>query len=107
MDDVVKTQILTLFDQLKPDQRVQIARIAWNAYDALFDQVLDANLDLQFEKVGKGEEHFGKDYYAKALRKTEKDMTTNLEQTISQVDLIDARRAMERILKEIESAKKN
>jgi hypothetical protein len=107
MDEAVRTQMLNLYDHMKPDKQANIARIAWNAYYLLFDQQLQANLQLQFDQVLHGQEHFDKEYYARALKKTEKEMTESFQKTVESMDLAIARKAMEQIVKEIRAAKKN
>lgn len=105
MDDEVKTQILNMYEYMEPAQRLSIETMAWEYYDMMLGQKLDANLDEQMDKVLKGEENLGKEYYAKAVKKTDIEMTKSLSSSATQTDLAAARKAMEQIMGEIRATK--
>ena len=105
-DEKLKLQLVNIYDYMKPEQRLSIDHLAWVTYDALYEERLRENLNIQYENVRKGLDHFGDDFYARALKKTDEEMTTELQESLSTADLSIARKAMEQIMKEIRAAKK-
>ncbi len=105
IDDTLKTQLLNMYDHLDSAQKLTIQRLAWNHYDTTYGQKIEVNLEQQHEKVSKGEEQFGQDFYARAVKKAGHEMTTTAQSSLTQVDLEAARKAMKQIVGEIRAAK--
>lgn len=106
LDDEVKTKILSMYNSFTPAQKVSVEHIAWKTYFALYDERLNENLGMQYEKVKAGDGNLGTELYRKALKKTDEEMTGDFQESISEHDLTAARKAMEVIVKEIQASKK-
>lgn len=98
LDEGMKGEILEKFDQMSPEKQLAISRMAWNYYYTVYGQSLEKNLDDQFQQVLKGEEHFGKDYYAKAVKKTDGELTKVAADASTKTDLVDTREELQEIL---------
>jgi len=105
MDDAIKTQILNTYAYMEPEQKLSIQSLAWDYYDLVFGIKLEGNMQEQMDQTIKGNGHLGKEFYAKAVKKTQEDMKKMLSESGSQSDLLAARQAMERIVNEIRDAK--
>ncbi len=106
IDEVVKTKILNNYDSFTVAQKSATDHLAWTTYDALYEERLRKNLGVQYDNVEQGGEKFGNDFYKRALKKTEREMTTEFKESVSKHDLSAARKAMEIIVREIQVAKK-
>lgn len=106
MDNDLRMKILDNFDSMKPSKKFMITKAAWKTYMMIYEEKLDQNLELQFYEVSEGKGKLGKDFYARALKKTEHQMTKDLSKSIEAIDLAVARKTMEFIVREIEASKK-
>lgn len=105
MDDAVKVKVITMYPYMEAEQKLSISSLAWDYYDALFGILLEENMERQYAKTLKGEEHLGKEYYKKAIKQTDEDIKRLLNESGTQADLAAARRAMDQIVKEMRDAK--
>jgi hypothetical protein len=105
IEDELKLQVLRLYDYMEPDQKLIIERTAWNAYFIMQKETIQQNIELQFEKVEKGEAELGEDFYADVVKETDKEMVENVQNAKGSVDLAVARKAMQQIVKEMQDAK--
>jgi len=105
IEETLKVDILSRYDTMDKYEKLSIDEMAWNAYYSLYDEKLKENLGVQYENVKKGEEPFGDDYYARALKKTKEAMKVESQDSVTSVDLTAARKAMEVIVREIQASK--
>lgn len=105
IDDKLKMQIVNNYDDMKPGQKSAIDHTAWTTFHAVYHELVKENLALQFEKVKQGEDHFGGDFDARAVKKAESDMQNDLQESLGKADLAIARTAMEKIVREMSAAR--
>jgi uncharacterized membrane protein YheB (UPF0754 family) len=105
MDETLKQQILNLYPFMESAQKHDVDRLAWNTYHTFYQQLLDENLQVQFDDAMHDKDQFGEDFYARALKKTDQQMNKDLSEALAQYDLTAARKAMEQIVTEIRAAK--
>jgi hypothetical protein len=102
----IKTKIINQYDSFTVSQKTAIDQLAWTTYDALYEERLKENLQIQYDNVKAGLGIVGEDFYKKALKKTDQEMTEDFEESVSKHDLSEARKAMEVIVREIQASKK-
>jgi hypothetical protein len=105
MDDKVKTQILNMYPHMNDEQKLSLESLAWDYYDLMYGEKVEAHIEELEDKIVKGEEHFSPENYAKVIDKTEADMKKALAEATTTTDLTAARKAMEQIMGEIRAAK--
>lgn len=100
-----KLQIVNRYAYLKPSERFAVDHMAWSFFYDMFDETLQDNLGVQYLNAKKGTDSFSKDFYHRAMEKTENQMLNELEELLSKADLSIARKAMEQIMNEIHASK--
>ncbi len=105
IEEKLKIQILNRYESMDQYEKLSIDEMAWNTYFSFYDERLKENLGQQYDRVKKGEEKFGDDFYARALKKTEQEMQAESQESTGTVDLAAARKAMEQIMAEITASK--
>ncbi len=101
----IKIQILRTYDFLDEVQKLTISRIAWRTYDLLRETSIDLNIDKQLEKVKEGQAQSGPQFYQEVLEASNRDLSKELSESATGVDLATARHAMQRIIQEMQDAK--
>jgi len=101
----IKLQILKTYDYMEEDQKLTISRIAWKTYDLLRQTEIDANIEKQLDKVEKGEENLGEEFFGRVLKQTGQDIKAKMSTSSGTVDLATARQAMHQIVREMQDAK--
>ncbi|MBI2074504.1 MAG: hypothetical protein HYT83_01560 [Candidatus Levybacteria bacterium] len=104
-EDKFRLELLEKFDSLNPDQKFNMEQILWDAYFALYKLKLDENLQLAFLRAKENQEKLDKDFYKRVEEQTEKELSENTIEVTEEVDLEAARKAMEKIIKEIRATK--
>lgn len=105
-EEKFKTELLSEYDNLNPDQKFEIVRLLWNTYDALYELKLEENMQAGLIRVENGQESLNKDFYKRIEEQTKKEMESQTTQSIESSNLTSARAAMEMIVKEIQASKK-
>ena len=106
MDDKLRSGLINQYPHMDPSQKLDVDRMAWTTYDAMREAEIKDNMGIQYEKVRKGEEKFGKGFYERAVKKTDQELAVEMQKKSTDFDLVEARRAMEIIVREIQAAKK-
>lgn len=106
IEDKLKSQLVSKYPHLKPAEKLDFDRLAWTTYDSMREEELTENLGIQYAKVTNGEDKFGKDFYSRALKKTDEELGKEFQESGSSFDLAEARKAMEIIVREIQASKK-
>jgi hypothetical protein len=107
MSEKQRMEILNTYDFMDVGERVMIDRLAWDTYYSLYTERLNTNLAEQKEKVEEGKEELGTDFYQRALKKTDQEMTGEMKEALGEADLASARQAVQRIIQEMQDAKKS
>lgn len=94
-----KKSMIEGFDAFTPDQKFNIEQIVWDAYGALYQIKLDKNTREALMKVEDGQESLDKEFHKRIKDQTEKEMQTQFNQTETNVDLTEAREALQAIIK--------
>lgn len=105
-DDVFKTELSNGVDLLDPDRKFVLERILWQTYDILYGLKLQENYELGMLRVKNRQEKLDKEFYKRVEEKTEKEMENETLKTTEKVDLEAARKAMEKIVREMQAAGK-
>lgn len=105
LEDSFKTELLGSLDLLDLDRKFAMERILWKTYDAFYGLKLEENMQLGLLRVGNHEEKLDKDFYRRIREQTKKDMETEMIDSTEKVDLSEARRAMELIIREMRASK--
>jgi hypothetical protein len=93
-----KDDLLKNFDTLNPDQKFAIERVIWEFYDALFENRLDENMKIAFEKAKKKEVPLDHEFYTRVRKETEQQLKEEFSETEATVDLSEAREKLQEIL---------
>ena len=106
LEDKLKMQVLNMYDYMEPDQKLTIEVIVWRYYHYTQQQELEKVVEEQLEAVEEGTAQLGESF-GKAIRdKATHNHDKHISEKASEVDLAAARQAMERIMQEIQAAKK-
>lgn len=105
-DQAFKTKLLHEFDSLGGDAKFAIERILWDTYFVIYHLRLQENTQLAFLRAEENEESLDSEFYQRVEEVTQKQMQEELAQNSQTVDLAQARKAMELIVKEIQASKK-
>lgn len=97
LDKNFQSKLLEKFDSLSADQKFQIERIVWDAYDAFYEMKLEENLQLALLKVRKGQEKLDSQLYEKVREQTEKEMEGEFYQKTEHQDLASVREKLEKL----------
>lgn len=103
IDEAKKVKILSQYDSMSETERLSIDEMAWNSYFELYEERLKENVNMQYERVKKGEEPYG-DFYPRALAKTDQEMTAESKEEATTIDLSAARKEMEQLVQNSQSA---
>lgn len=98
--DEFKKSLLERFDSLTDDQRLQIERVVWDFYDALYELKLQENIALALQKSGEEQVKLTKDFYRTIEEQTEQEMFKSTVSIATKVDLEQARDQLEEIIDE-------
>lgn len=104
-DEAFKADLLGGYDNFDPDQKFNIDRILWNTYYALYDLKLEENTNLALLRAKDGQETLDKEFYKRVKEQTDQEMQGQVVETKQTVDLTEARKAMETIIREIQASK--
>lgn len=104
-DDKLKMEVINRYDFLTPSQKLKIDSIAWTTFFDLYKTTLKCNLDIQYENVKEGKDHFDADFYKRALKKTEKQIMEEFEESLNNANISIARKTIKQIMNEIKASK--
>lgn len=105
IDEKLKIEIINRYDFLNPSQKFAIDSMAWTTFYDIYNATLQSNLELQYQNVEAGKEHFGKDFYVRALKKTDKQMKDDFEKSLNEANISIARTTIEQIMNDIHTSK--
>lgn len=92
-----KNQLLEKWDSLSPDQRFELERVLWNAYDSLYQIKFDRNEQLALDRAQKGQEKLDHEFYKRIRKQTEKEMEGEFYQKTEHQDLAAVREKLEKL----------
>jgi hypothetical protein len=105
IDEKFKIEIINRYDFLTPSQKFAIDSLAWTTFYDIYDATLQSNLELQYQNVKEGKDHFGEDFYARALKKTDKQMMDEFEKSLNEANISIAKITIKQIMDEINASK--
>lgn len=105
LEDTFKQDLLASWDSLDADQQINIGRMLWDGYYALYRIKLEHNIGQALLKAQKNEVTLDKDFYKRIRIETREQMKKEAETSTTNVDLEAARKAMESIVKEMKASK--
>lgn len=86
-DGTFKTKLLNELETYDLDRKSKTIELIWEAYDMMYEYVLQKNLGEQIELAKKGEFDLDKEFYKKAVKKTEDEIGKMFHQGSDQADL--------------------
>lgn len=105
IEEDVRVYLLESVDGSDPDRKYLAEKLVWEAYDTLYELKLEENMQLAMVGTKQGQERLDKDFYKRVREQTEKEMQEEAIQNTEKVDLSEARKAMEKIVREIQASK--
>lgn len=105
-EEAYKVELLQKFDTASADEKFTLEGMLWKAYREWYRMQKDKQYQIALSDVMEGKEHFDAEFYKRLEEKTNKEIQTEGTQTKEKVDLTSARSAMEKIVREIQAAKK-
>jgi hypothetical protein len=93
-----KKDLVENFDNLTADQKFNIERIVWGAYDALYQLKLEENLQIAFSEMKHNREKVNKDFYNRVRDLTDNQMAQMGVEDIKEMDLDIAREKLAEIM---------
>lgn len=100
LDKDFQEKLLNEFDGLNADQKFQVERVLWNAYDALYEARIEGNLDKQMAEVLKGQRNLNNDFYKEASQKADQQVELAQHEIAKNVDLTAVREKLESLIQE-------
>jgi len=105
-DESYRHELLDSFDSMDPDEKYDLERLLWKGYRAFYNILLDSNMQLAINNAADGKESLDPEFYKRIQEKTKKEIEELGTKATETVDLTEARKAMELIVKEIHASKK-
>lgn len=100
-----KLELLEQYDLLPQEEKLRVSHLLWELYYDLYQLKIQENFDkLMAEADEKGEKTDGT-FYKKVLQKTREETKEQLSLSENSIDLSEARKSMEMIIREINAAK--
>lgn len=93
-----KEDLLDRYESFSSDQRYSIEKIIWDFYDAVYENRLDTNMKLAFERAKKNEEKLDHEFYERVRTLTDQQLIEEFHQTETTVDLSETREELEKIM---------
>ncbi len=82
-----KAKLLSELDTYDLDRKMQAVQLIWEAYDLMYEFALQKNLDEQIELAKEGKFDLNKEFYKKAVEKTDKEIKKLFYQETAQSDI--------------------
>lgn len=98
-EEKFKTDLLDRFDTLSDDQKFNAEQLVWKAYAAMYDVLLQENIQVGLEEIKDGKEMMDEGFYQRMDERTTKQMETQGIQKTELVDMTTARHELEEIMK--------
>lgn len=93
-----KDELLEKFDSFTPDQKYAMEKVLWDFYDAVYENRLDTNMKLAFEKAKRNEEKLDHAFYERVRNATDRELAKEFSQAETSVDLSEAREELQKIM---------
>ncbi|HSX40232.1 MAG TPA: hypothetical protein VLF68_01325 [Candidatus Saccharimonadales bacterium] len=106
LEEKHKVYLLEEFDKLEPARKYAVTEFLWNAYDALYELKLQENMQKALNDPDNTAAKLDKDFYKTIKKQTHEQMEQDALAKTQNVDLSQARKALEVIVKEIQASKK-
>lgn len=95
-----KDDLLERYDKFNSDQKYAAERIIWDFYDSVYENRLDINMKLAFERAKKNEEKLDSEFYERVRKLTDQQLQVEFSQEEATVDLSETREALRDIIKD-------
>ena len=102
-----KLDLLEKYDNLPREEQLRISDLVWEAYYAIYDFKIKENFDKALLEADEKGEKPDEKFYGKIVEKTDKEIENLLTSSSENIDLSQARKSMEMIIKEINASKKS
>lgn len=101
----VKERLAKEFDSLPLEKKYAIKELLWGFFYSWYGLKLEENTQLALLGAKNGKIKLDQNFYKKVKEKTDREIEEGAIETVEKVDLEEARRAMEFIVKEIKASK--
>lgn len=98
-DKEFQIELLNQYDGLPLDRKSSVAELLWETYDALYELKLDENLQLALLRAKDNQEKLDNNFYKRVVEKTDKEMESEVTETIAKLDLASTRQELKKIIK--------
>lgn len=105
MDEDFRKELLETFDSASEEQQFRLSLVAWQQYYAYKNLKLKENIQVNLAKPASDTDAPDEDFFKKVEEKTGKELTSETTTAASATKLDEVRKAMEKIVKEIQAAK--
>ena len=104
-DSDYKLDLLEKYDSLPFDEKAKVSDMVWDLYSDLYKLRIQENYDKAIAEAEEKGEKIDKNFYGKVLEMTREEVGKQLISAGESGDLGEARRSMEKIIKEMKAAK--
>lgn len=101
-----KLDLLEKYDTMPREEQLTVADHVWQLFFDLYKLKVQENFDKGIEETEKTGEQPDQTFYGKVLQKTEDEVMAQLSSSGDSVTLSEARKSMEKIIKEISAVRK-
>lgn len=105
-EESFKKEFFQQYPNLDADRKFTIQQLVWEAYYAFYRLELEKNFQLGLDDLKTGKEKPDNQFYKRVKEKTQTKMRKDAVEEVQEVDLTEARAAMEKIIAEMRAAKK-
>lgn len=102
----VKEKLSKDFDDMPLEKKYAIKELLWGFFYSWYGIKLEENTQLALLDAKNGKMKLDHNFYNKVKEKTDREIEEGALETVEKVDLEEARRAMEFIVKEIKASKR-
>lgn len=99
LEENFKSNLLTSFDKLNPDQKFAMEQLVWDAYEGLYKLKLEENIKLALLDAKDSSVKMDENFYVNMKIKTEKQMETEFSKDNTDTDILQIRAKLEAIMK--------
>lgn len=104
-EESFKKEFFEQYPSLDADRKFTIQQLVWEAYYAFYRLELEKNFQLGLDDLKTGKEKPDAQFYKRIKEKTQTEMRSDAVEEVEEVDLTEARAAMEKIIAEMRAAK--
>ena len=100
-----KLDLLERYDLMESNEQQRVSDLVWEAFYLVYDMKIRENFDKILSEADEKSEKTDEKFYQKVVERTDKEIADALSTSSESVDLTQARKSMEMIIKEINASK--